>query len=125
ATTITRGQPITDASGTVTELYGTVLDITDRKAKEDRLSRQVRRLQSMLDWVDRPVFALSRDSSLLAAAAEVRTLIGRDHICTSGGCRFETSGGVDLQSLSGVVEVEGQFTVDGRPVGPTVRVRLE
>lgn len=128
ATTITRGQPITDATGRVVELYGTVLDISDRKSKEEGLRQHSRRLQAMLDWVDRPLVALARDGTLLAAAGSVRTRLGRDHLCLGGECRFELHNlvdPVDLSTLSEAREVSGQFTSGGQAVGPLVRIRLE
>lgn len=125
ATTITRGQPIRDATGRVVELYGTVLDISDRKSKEDGLRQHSRRLQAMLDWVDRPLIALDRDGTLLAAARCVRTALGRDHLCMGGDCRLEIHGDLDLRALSAATEVSGQFTSGGHAVGPLVRLRLE
>lgn len=130
-TTIARGQPITDGRGRVVELYGTVLDITDRKQAEDQLQVHAKRLQSMLDFSGRPVVAFDFQGQLLAASSQVRDLLGRDNTCFRNqwsfvidqpGLGFPT---LDFPSLDFPCEVTGRFSNECQTVGPSCSLRLE
>lgn len=124
-TTIARGQPIVDSAGQVVELYGTLLDITDRIAAADQMTQQLHNLQGLLDFSDRPLVALRPDGLLMAAATKVGMLLGRRTSCFRCQVRFEPLTDADLPSLVLAGEVAGQFFEDDVPLGPVVRLRLE
>lgn len=124
-TVIARGQPIVDSSGKVVELYGTVLDITDRRQQEDELQRKADLLQGLLDACDRPLLVLDRSGILLAAAAKVRLRLGRENLCLKGGWQFEPVADVRLADLVEPVIVQGRFSQECQPTGPAVRLKID
>lgn len=124
-TVIARGQPIVDGAGNVVELFGTVLDITDRRQQEDKLKCQTKLLQSLLDACDRPLLALDRSGTLLAAAASVRKVLGSESLCLNGSWQFEPEEHIRLADLAEQTVVLGRFSQECQPLGPRVRLRIE
>ncbi len=124
-TTIARGQPIVNQAGKVVELFGSVLDITDRRLMEDQLKQQASYLQAMLDYTDRPLLALERDGTLVAAAASVLKLLGRKTCCMRREFRFEPEGLPTLAQLQEPSEVDGQFSEDGRLISKPLRLLVD
>jgi hypothetical protein len=126
-TTIARGQPMLDDTGKVVALFGSVLDVTDRKQREERLKEQSRSLQALLDLVDRPLLALQRNGRLVAAAGPVLRLLGRKSCCLQREIFFELREQPDWKALelSAGSHIEGQFVEDGSPLGPVLRLRVE
>jgi PAS domain S-box-containing protein len=124
-TTITRGQPILNSAGRTVELYGTVLDISDRKQLEDQLNQQIRRLQLLIDVQGKPLIALSREGILLAASVQVRESLGRDSTCFRNQWHFLADTDFDFALLRDACVVTGHFATDCQPVGDRFTVRLQ
>jgi PAS domain S-box-containing protein len=124
-TVIARGQPITDSTGKVVELYGTVLDISDRKAEEESLRTEVHRLQSLLDFCGTPLLALDRDGVLVAASTQARELLGCEVACQRGTWQFQPDHHLELAELDQATELGGIFVNDGEQVGPRLQLRIE
>jgi PAS domain S-box-containing protein len=123
-TVIARGQPIIDATNTVVELYGTVLDITDRKASENEMAKQVHRLQTLLDFCERPLFALDREGAMVSSSSHFRKLFGRESLDSKSEWQFESVEPIDFRNLNDEVELDGRFTLHGVPTGQTIRVKV-
>lgn len=124
-TTLTRGQPITDATGTVVELFGTLLDTTENKRIEELRSRQVQAMQSLLDISSQPLVAMQTDGLLFAASRAAADLLGRRPSCFRCQVRFHSSSGKPLDTIETPQEVEGNFYEDQVPLGPVITIRLQ
>lgn len=124
-TVIARGQPIVDNSGKVIELFGTVLDISDRRQQEEELKRKTTLLQSLLDFSGRPLLALDRSGTVIAASHQVCQMLGRQKICLKGGWQFEPSDATNLASLTDSTISVGRFSQESQPSGPQVRMKLD
>jgi PAS domain S-box-containing protein len=79
-TVIARGRPISDR-GQVSELYGTILDITERKAHEDMLRGHVRALQSMLDATGQAWLVMDSRGRLSCGSQLAQQRLRRDTSC--------------------------------------------
>lgn len=118
---LAHGQPVIENGRTI-ELRGTILDITERRAMEDRLKSQVRSLQALLDWTDSPLLAASSDGTLLAASAVVCKRLGRDRVCRSQ-IRIVTADGSQLARSPATVTCT--FMYGEQVLGDPVEIELE
>ncbi|MBD2175773.1 PAS domain S-box protein [Pseudanabaena sp. FACHB-1998] len=69
-----RGEPIVDATGQLTQLIGTVLDITDRKLAEQQLKQHLTAIESAVDGI-----AILKDDCYVYLNSSHVHLFGYDH----------------------------------------------
>ncbi|MGE5656299.1 MAG: PAS domain S-box protein [Actinomycetota bacterium] len=75
-----KGQPILNADGEVVRLFGTVLDITERKLAEAALRQQVERERVMVAIAQRIRESLNLDNILNTAVAEVQQALQAERV---------------------------------------------
>ena len=124
STVIIRGQAMNDPEGRVVELYGTIQDVTQRHAEQERLRSHAAALQQMIDWTRRPLIAIRRDGRLLAAAQMIRQTLRRESLEDRWHFRGEP-GTSPLETIQEPTDVRGRLVCDAVPEGPLLTLRIE
>ena len=94
-----KGQALTNNSGQIIKLFGTAMDITDRKGAEEALRQQLKRTRIVAEILERIRSSLHLDEVLTKAVKEVRQFLSTDRTVIY---RFKPdwSGTVIVESVS-------------------------
>lgn len=125
-TVIARGQPRMDEEGNVTELYGTIQDITRQQADQEQAKLSASALQRLLDWTDKPLCVFDRSGTVIAASRPLCDRFDRATDCLRRGWTLEAK----QTSLDALPEnqrsaLDVQFHFQHQPVGPPLRLSVE
>lgn len=125
-TVIARGQPRTDEEGNVTELYGTIQDITRQQADQEEAKQSASALQRLLDWTDKQLCVFDHSGKIIAASRPLCERFQRATNCLRQGWTVK----IDRRALDALPEhqrgsLELQFLYHGEAVGRPLRLSVE